>query len=209
MSKNWTDITLSLAGVLQACVLVNQVANTGQLPEEALKTSIKSVLDLAPSSTLDVYGGDVSNLRVGLEALRDILDSANKAHPEATRYALGVLILQKKLMARDDMLGLITTRLQQVNTQVTHFSETHENVMGNIADLYSETLSKFTYRIQVTGNYNHLQQTRIANQIRALLFSAVRSAILWRQNGGSRLHFLLNRKQIGQALDQLLSQLSV
>lgn len=208
MSKNWTDITLSLAGTLQACVLVNQVANTGSISDDALKVCVRSVLDLSPASTLDVYGGDVNNLRIGLEALRDILDSANKAHPEATRYALGIFILQKKLMARDDMLGLIASRLQQVNGQVTHFGETHDNVIGNIADLYSETLSKFTYRIQVTGNYNYLQQSRIANQIRALLFSAVRSAILWRQNGGSRLQFLLNRKQIAQTVDQLLSQLS-
>jgi high frequency lysogenization protein len=76
-----------------------------------------------------------------------------------------------------------------------------------MADLYSQTLSTFRYRIQVNGDYNFLQQQRIANQIRALLLAAVRSAILWRQVGGNRWHFLLNRKHIAHQVDLLLKTL--
>jgi high frequency lysogenization protein len=46
------------------------------------------------------------------------------------------------------------------------------------------------------GDYQHLQQPRIANQIRTLLFAAVRSAVLWRQLGGSRLKVFLKRRQL-------------
>lgn len=206
MSKNWQDITLSLAGIFQACALVHKVATSGQLPQDYFQASIESVVDQDPSSTLNVFGDDVNNLRLGLETMREILKSNNKQHPEILRYGLSVILLQKKLMSRDDMLGVIGSRLTQVKSQVEHFSSTHDNVIGNIADIYTETLSKFTYRIQVTGDYNQLQQTRVANQIRALLFCAVRAAILWRQNGGSRLQFVLNRKQIAFQIDELLAQ---
>lgn len=55
------------------------------------------------------------------------------------------------------------------------------------------------------GDYNYLQQARIANQIRALLLAAIRSATLWRQVGGSRWQLLLQRKILTHEVDRLLS----
>lgn len=203
MSKNLRETTLALAGVVQAALLVEQVAKTGYVQTDAYKCSIDSLLDLNPSSTLAVYGGDVQNLRSGLEGLRDMLAGQHK-HQEALRYALGALHLQKKLAGRKDMLNVVASRINQANTQAEHFSSTHENVIANLANLYSETISTFRFRIQVMGDYNYLQQTRIANQIRALLLAAIRSAMLWRQLGGSRLQLLLKRKAILHCVEELL-----
>lgn len=203
MSKNLRETTLALAGVVQAALLVEQVAKTGYVQTEAYKCSIDSLLDLNPSSTLAVYGGDVQNLRSGLEGLRDMLVGQHK-HQEALRYALGALHLQKKLAGRKDMLTVVASRINQANNQAEHFSSTHENVIANLATLYSETISTFRFRIQVMGDYNYLQQPRIANQIRALLLAAIRSAMLWRQLGGSRLQLLLKRKAILNCVEQLL-----
>lgn len=207
MSKNWQDITLALAGLFQATAMVDQVAKTGQVPSEAFRCSMESVLDLNPTSTLDVYGGNLSNLRLGLEVMRDLLRPASQLHREALRYGLGVLHLQKKLAGRRDMLNVIGSRIEQANQQAQHFSSTHDNVIANLGTLYTETLSTFRFRIQVNGDYNYLQQQRIANQIRALLLSAVRSAILWRQVGGNRWQLLFNRKDIAQTVDDLLRRL--
>ncbi len=203
MSKNLRETTLALAGVVQAALLVEQVAKTGYVQTDAYKCSIDSLLDLNPSSTLAVYGGDVQNLRSGLEGLRDMLAGQHK-HQEALRYALGALHLQKKLAGRKDMLNVVASRINQANNQAEHFSSTHENVIANLANLYSETISTFRFRIQVMGDYNYLQQTRIANQIRALLLAAIRSAMLWRQLGGSRLQLLLKRKAILHCVEELL-----
>ena len=82
----------------------------------------------------------------------------------------------------------------------------HDNVVSNIADIYSDTISTFQYRIQVTGNYNYLQQNRVANQVRALLLTAIRSAILWRQLGGSRWQFLFYRKPMLLACRALIAE---
>ena len=203
MSKNLREITLALAGITQATILVEQVAKTGYVQQDAYKCSIESLLDLNPVNTLAVYGGDVQNLRLGLETLRDMLQGKHK-HQDAMRYSLGALHLQRKLAANKDMLKLLGTRLNQAAQQAEHFSSIHENVIGNLGNIYSETISTFRFRIQVMGDQSYLSQQRIANQIRALLLAAIRSATLWRQLGGNRWQLLLQRKAIADTVDQLL-----
>ncbi len=209
MSKNWNDLSIALAGLFQATGLVEQLAKTGYVPTDSYKCSIESLLELNPADTLAVYGGDITNLHFGLTVLRDVLQQTSigqqrQQHADALRYSLGILHLQKKLSGRKDMLGVIGSRLKQAAQQAEHFSTTHENVIANIGGLYTETISTFRFRIQVTGDYNYLQQQRIAHQVRALLLAGIRSATLWRQLGGNRWQLLMHRKKIAEAADNLL-----
>jgi high frequency lysogenization protein len=208
MKKNFFDLTLSLAGLVQAVALVEQLAKTGQVPADAFNTSINSVLDLNPANSLSIYGGDVKNLQMGLELLQELLIKNTARHQDLIRYALGVLHLQKKLSGRKDMLNVIASRIEQANQQAQHFSNTHENVIANLGGIYSDTLSTFRFRIQVKGDYNYLQQQRIANQIRALLLAAVRSAMLWRQLGGNRWQLIFQRKKIAECVKEMLKSLT-
>lgn len=203
MSRDLKEITLALAGIVQATILVEQIAKTGFVQADAYKCTIESLLDLNPTSTLDVYGGSVQNLRLGLETLRDMLKGQHK-HQDAMRYCLGALHLQKKLASNKPMLKLLGSRLEQAAQQAEHFSSTHENVINNLGDLYSTTISTFRFRIQVLGDQSYLSQSRIAHQIRALLLAAIRSTTLWRQLGGNRWQLLLQRKAIANCVDELL-----
>ncbi len=205
MSKNWNDIALALAGVFQAAALVEQLAKTGYIPSEPQLASVGSLLEQNPTSTLSVYGGDTKNLELGLKVMSDILHHhQNRDYPDTLRYVLGILHLQKKMMKRKDMLELIGTRLEQSARQAEHFGITHENVLSNIGSLYSDTISTFKFRIQVTGDFSYLQQTRVANQVRALLFAGIRSATLWRQVGGKRTHVIFGRKRLSSTADEIL-----
>lgn len=203
MSKNYKEITLALAGIAQATRLVEQVAKTGYVDPEAYTCAIESLLDLNPSSTLAVYGGDVQNLRLGLETLRDILQGQHKFQ-DPMRYGFGAMHLQKNLAKNKSMLNILGSRLSQAAQQAEHFSSTHENVIANLGGLYSDTISTFRFRIQVMGDQSYLSQPRIAHQIRALLLAAIRSTMLWRQLGGNRWQLLFQRKAISAAVDELL-----
>ena len=161
------------------------------------------MLDLNPTNTLAVYGGDVQNLRLGLETLRELLQGQHK-HQDAMRYCLGALHLQKSLASDKTMLKMLGNRLEQAAQQAQHFSSTHENVIGNLGDLYSSSISTFRFRIQVMGEQTYLSQPRIAHQIRALLLAAIRSTTLWRQLGGNRWQLLLQRKAIAKHVDDFL-----
>ena len=58
----------------------------------------------------------------------------------------------------------------------------------------------------VRGEPLHLQNPENVNRIRALLLAAIRSAMLWRQCGGRRLHILLGRKKLWRMADALLQR---
>ena len=104
------------------------------------------------------------------------------------------------------MLEVIGVRIEKSQQQAQHFSLIHENVIAGLSDIYTDTISTFSFRIQVLGEYQYLQQARIANQIRALLFAGIRAAVLWRQLGGSRLKIIFKRRQLLNMVSDLLEQ---
>jgi len=58
----------------------------------------------------------------------------------------------------------------------------------------------------VNGDQEYLSRPDIVNKIRACLLAGIRSAILWKQCGGTRWKFLFYRKKIQAELQKLLQQ---
>ena len=197
--------TVALAGVCQAVNLVHRLATTGYLPKPEFHTCMHSLLEQNPATALETYGS-LEDLNTGLNTLSTFLSDVKSEQQQCFRYLLGIMHLQGKLQKQKDILQIIGSRLDQINQQAKHFEPTHDNVIANLADLYSDTISKFRFRIQVRGDACYLQQPRVANQVRSLLFAAIRSAILWQQLGGRRWHLLVYRKNIVHSAKQLLRQ---
>ncbi|SDZ81994.1 high frequency lysogenization protein HflD [Microbulbifer marinus] len=205
--SNWRDQALALAAIFQSATLVERLAKTGTAPQEQLETGVYSLFQLNADCADDIFAGS-ENLLPGLQVSRQLLRS--RQHPEYTdclRYALSILYLQRQLSKKSDLLAIIGSRLEKAKSQADHFTLTHENVFSNLASIYSDTLSTFRFRIQVLGDFNYLQQQRIANQIRTMLFAGVRAATLWRQLGGRRLHLLFQRKKLLAATEALIAQI--
>lgn len=202
--------TIALAGVFQSAILVKQLAWNGKITEKQLETSINSLFKINADSVEDVYGGDINNLRLGLETIIKLFQNSTKSNKdhEVARYALSMLHLEKLLMKNNEMLNIIHKGLERAKNQATHFSSTHENVIANLAGIYSDTLSTFKFRIHVAGNRTYLANQNSTNKIRSLLLAGVRSAVLWRQLGGSRWQFIFNKKTIIKEAKHLLSKIS-
>lgn len=193
---SYKDQALALAGVFQAANLVEKVAKTGQAPEDALITSLSSILNTSPNSVADVYEG-ASGVMLGLRVLRSVLQKeASSMQTDTIRYALTLLHLERKLSKNPAMLTEIGSRLDKIKDQVNHFAVTHENIIAAFASLYQDTISTFRTRIQVTGEMRHLQQQVNADKIRACLLAGIRAAMLWHQTGGSRWQLLLSRSKL-------------
>lgn len=191
------DKTLALAGIYQAAQMVYELATTGKTDDKALQASVQSLFVENPASTLDVYGGSVNDIQLGVHSLiaQMTSDQAKQTRNiEVTRYVLSLMILQKKVQ-QGDGLEKITNVLETAKAQQEHFGPTHENVYATIARAYSENVSILHPKIMVNGHHNHLNNQRIANKIRALLLAGMRSAILWYQVGGSRWNLIWSRKK--------------
>ena len=191
-----TDRTLALAGIFQAAGLVQEMADRGSTDPDTLQTSIRSIFDVNPLNSESIFGG-IAGLRRGLNELLDHLTGKQSPHKaQVVKYAVGILYLERQLSKNPDMLERIRRDIERARLQSEHFSITHPNVLANLAACYSETISTLTPRIIVSGEQGHLSNPDVANAVRALLLSAIRSAVLWRQCGGNRFQLLLGRSKL-------------
>jgi high frequency lysogenization protein len=195
---------LALAGVFQAAALVKQLARTGRVDEQYFTSSIESIFKIDAENVLDVYGKP-EHLTLGLNELIKLF--ANNKQPkdsEIARYVFSLLHLERKLISNSKMLTMVRAGIERAANQANHFSSTHENVMANLASLYTDTLSTFSFRIQVAGEPIYLNQTHVLNKVRALLLTGIRSAVLWRQLEGKRWQLVLYRTLILETAKQWL-----
>lgn len=194
----------TLAAITQVATLVDKLARTGEVPSSEYELLLQAVFVQSPQRFEDVYNHDKNELSIGLKNLAIILGQGNtRISPDIARYTLSLLHLENKLRKQPKMLNDLGEGIQRASRQVEHFGMMHENTIGNIADLYKETLSQLSFRIQVTGNPVHLQNPKVANKVRTLLLAGIRAAILWRQCGGRRWHLLIKRKNYVKTIAKL------
>ncbi len=203
---NLTDKTLSLAGVFQCARMVSDIANKGMVDQYDLETIVRSTLNQTPESTLAVYSNYI-NLNTGLHALTQHLsDGVVQRDMNTARYVISLLHLSRKVWKRNNMLDTIASRLERVQEQVDMFGVTHDNVLANLASIYSDTVSTLSPKIMVTGENHHLNNPQNADKIRAILMGGIRSAILWQQNGGTRWQILLKRRRFVEEARRILDE---
>ena len=195
---------IALAGVLQACRLVNDLATRGNADTACMQASLGSVFRIDADSAADVFGG-VAEVRLGLETLLAQFEG-DQRDLALTRLVLGVLRLERRLARRPRVLRELRGGIDSIQRQVDQFGIAHATVPGRLAELYVETLSRLRPRVIVHGDPTHLSNTQLIEQIRALLLAAVRAAVLWRQVGGSQLRLLLRRRQYAMLARGLLTR---
>ena len=194
---------LALAGLYQACALVQQLANQGRCDESAMDASIASVFRIDAPSVVGVYG-NIASVRLGLRSLVSQLDE-NSEDMAVTRMAMTVMRLERSLSGRPELLDQLQQGIRAAQRQVEHFGQGSSQVTARLAELYAAILSTLRPRVMVNGNPQHLQQPAIVEKVRSNLLAAVRSAVLWRQLGGRQWQLLLFRKQCSMLARGLLT----
>lgn len=201
----WTKITLSLAGVFQAAKLVKELARTGQVDETSFENSINSILKIQSDSILDIYNGQ-AGVKLGLQEISHLLSKKiKKMDHEVMRYVISLLYLEKKFSRAPALRKTLLRRIEQAQSQATHFTPSDSLVIKTLASAFLQTLGTFNYRIQIVGSANCLKQEEVVSKIRALLLAGVRSAVLWRQMGGNKWQLFLGRRKIVKTAKQLLT----
>lgn len=193
------DRAVALAGLLQALAQVRRVADTGEANADVLETSIQSLFRFDAPTTAAVYGG-LEKVRPGLLMLRDYL--GGKLGDEGVpKLAMSVLQLERRFVRDDDMVERVRTGLEAQVATAEREGATHPDVLLALGELYAQTLSQARPRVLVQGNPHYLAQPGVVAEVRALLLAAVRSAVLWRQRGGSLWDFALQRRAMAAAVE--------
>ena len=189
------DRALAFAGLVQACRLVRQIADTGDAQTAPLTVCIDSLFRFDADSVESVYGG-ADGLRIGLQALVAQIDGGIERDAMLLRLTASVLRVERSYSADRGLTDRLRQGLEQVARQREHWGPTHPTVLTRLGELYAATISGLRPRIMVQGNPVYLQQPTIVAEIRAILLCALRSAVLWRQLGGSQWDLYLRRAQM-------------
>ena len=193
---------LALGGMLQALAQVRRIADTGQSESMPVQVALDSVFRIDAKDTEAVYG-DIASLRNGLRLLRDYL--ANSSQDQALgKLALSVLQLERRFVREDAVATQVQTGLRGLEAPAQRLGSTHPDVIAGLGSLYADTVSTLRPRVMVQGNPHYLGQAGVVAEIRALLLAALRSAVLWRQSGGSLWDFAFRRRDMAAAIDAIL-----
>jgi high frequency lysogenization protein len=186
---------LALAGIFQAAVVVDDLAFTGNLDEQAFDASLNSLFTFEADTPEDIFGG-AANLRRGYLALDEYLGgelrtgSKNIAH-----YVLSMMKIATRLVRDSALSTILIDRLRGIERSGADFELSRSAVVLKIDGLYQETISNLHPRIMVAGEQNYLQNAETAARVRASLLAGIRAAVLWRQLGGNKWKLLFARKK--------------
>ncbi len=204
------DQTITFAAICQVANLVQQVSRDGQIQDEELEVLLHSIVTTSPENTLAVYGGELINVKQGLQLLVNHLGDGKDSKvkdPEFTRYIISLINLERRLMKQPKQLALLGERIEATKRQLDHYPITSETLISSFASIYSDIISPLGARIQVTGEPSILKQTATQHKIRALLLAGIRSTVLWRQVGGKRRTIIFSRSKLVKTAQELLEQL--
>ncbi len=192
---------LALAGMLQALAQVRRIAESGQSDAAAAQTALDSVFRIDADSPEAVYAG-AHSLRNGLQVLRDQL--GNRRNEALLKIAVAVLQLERRFIRDARIAQAAHDGIVRIGFDARARGSIHPDVLNALGTLYAQTLSRLRPRVMVQGNPHYLAQPAVVAEIRALLLAAVRSAVLWRQMGGSYWDFAFSRRRMLEAVERQL-----
>ncbi len=208
MQHSQEDKTLALAGIYQSLLLVQDVARKGSAPHAQITALLETLFRFDASSVLEVYG-DASTVKRGLKALYDQLSgNSSDVDREIIQYGVSLLHLEKVLNKSPASMDKLAQDLKTIESKMDYFDVGHENIIASLADIYQQDISPIGPKILVQGEQTYLSQAANAARIRALLFAGIRSAVLWRQCGGSRLQLIFSRKKYVNSALSLFNSIS-
>lgn len=194
-NQNIDEQIVCMSALFLAVETVETLAKTGRCEMTIIEALLPSLLRRNQNQALEYYDHHAT-LDYGREILLNMLNK--QLDPQIMRYALQLIHIERKLSNNAQLMSVLGQRLKQVAEQAEHFGIGHDNVLANIASIYSDTASKAATKIMVSGEPSILNQQENINKIRSLLMCGVRACSLWRANGGGRWQLIVVRGKMAQ-----------
>lgn len=193
---------LALGGLAQAVQIVRKIADTGHSDHAAVRALMGSVFAIDAPSVEAVYGNR-HEIRQGLQRLQKQLSEGN-TDPNYSRLAMSVMALERTFSRDDAVVEKVRDAILAVPRPDAQEGYASPEVIKAFAQIYATHISPLKPRVMVQGNPHYLAQDHVVDEIRAILLAALRSAVLWRQLGGSTFDFLFKRNAMAAVLAEKL-----
>lgn len=204
MNTEYYNKTIALAGIHQALLQVQNIAWNNQFSESDIDTCLASVFQRDPNTYMDVYGS-AANIKSGLLGLKtSFTNKHDKQALERAKYMVSLMVLSKNILNNKELGQQIGTTLSLLDEAAINLEEQRDYIIERLAQLYQNAISPLTPRIIVYGEPEYLQIDKNAAVIRSMLFTGLRSCLLWYQAGGSQVNLLLGKSKFLTTIDQIL-----
>jgi high frequency lysogenization protein len=199
MTMDVRSRVLALAGMMQALKLVRQIADTGHADGEGERNALDSVFRIDAASAEAVYGNSRA-VRGGLLLLRDYFTDRN-SDQALPKLGMAVLQIERRFVGDEAVARQVLDGIRTLEGIAERQGSIHPDVISKLGQLYADTVSHLRPKVIVQGNPHYLQQADVVAEIRALLLAALRSAVLWRQMGGTMWDFVLRKRAMMAAIE--------
>jgi len=140
------DQALALAGVFQSAELVAKLATEGYITDVQLSAAMLALLNQNPETVHSLYG-PASDIELGVSSMREMINDRSQGSTDVMRYVIGIMYLARRLTADSVRIKQVGEGIANAQRQADHFSVTHDNVIANVAGLYTDTVSTIKGRI--------------------------------------------------------------
>ena len=182
------------AGASRYYAEVSKAAKSGMLSQSSLESSLNSIFVVNPTDAIEVYDG-IQGVSLGVKLLHEVMVELRLLeHADLLRYSMALITLERSLAGRQGALQEVEQKISDIDEHWREVSppSLDESVIAALEDLYQGTIGQLGPNIQILGKRHHLENTSNVNRIRALLLSGIRSAVLWRQLGERKWHFIFS-----------------
>lgn len=195
MSYSLSDQMIALAGVHQALRAVRQIATRGTVDSAVMEPCLYSLFQIDAEDVAAVYG-EPGVLRPGVNEFVSQLTGKPERDLELTRYLIAVIKRERSLVSDLNLVSAVREGILDAETRLEELPLLHPSLIMDLATLYKRTIGTLPPPLVIRGDPDQLKNPENANRIHALLLAAIRSALLWRQTGGTRWKLLLNRQRL-------------
>jgi len=198
------DRLTALAGIYQAVHCVIRIARHGSVDTAAAEPCIFSLFQVDADNVAGVFGPPGA-VTIGARQIVDQMSSRTERDLELTRYVITLIKLEQRLAARADLLKRIRAGIDEATVKLEDHALLDPAIFAHMAEIYAKTISLLQPRVMVRGEPLHLNNPDNQDRVRALLLAGIRSAMLWRQAGGSRWQILFGRRRLFEEARRYLS----
>jgi high frequency lysogenization protein len=197
---------IALAGMFQAATLIDDIAHRGKCSSEVFEPSFNSLFQFEASSGTEIFG-NLNNINFGLQEALNFL-TGNRTQQTATipYYLFSAIKLSDQIISNSSVRDEITRELQLISEQTQSFELPLSSCISKVGGLYQKIISPLSPRIIVKGKPEYLTNENNAARVRVLILCVIRSAVLWKQSGGSKWRILFFRKKMSNIIQELLNE---
>jgi high frequency lysogenization protein len=203
MNEDINKITYAFSALVESLYQISSIGHSGTINKTAVDYLLKGVLKTESVTSTSIY--PLEQLKNGLSFFSDSSNMDSTALKEINYYIPSILKLTSVYTSNNELRDSLSRQILHIKETLSHQENKSLFVGKHIANWYTANISEpELFAMQIFGSKESLSKDANLIFIRALIISAMRACILWRQLGGTQLNLIFNRSKMAICAKRML-----